>query len=781
MQYNLHRAIILFGIAMMLLPPVSFAQDSGFVLEEIVVTARKVEESLQDSPVSITVISGSALQERDLTNISGIAEMSSNVNFSFGGTTSGSDSAAVVYIRGVGQNDFTPVTDPGVGIYVDGVYLARTLGSVLENLDLQQIEVLKGPQGTVFGRNTIGGAISLTTRDPGETFGGRLSFTTGEDDRYEVAGSIDLPITDTFRGTISALGKFRDGYVHRPDGVDLGDDDVVATRAKFLWEPTADLSFRFTADWARVREESAPESAVDIPENTQFPTFFNNNTFGNGATDPACAGGGGDIGNMNCINDQFIGAPFRNFESGPSRSNVDNYGFALHIDWMLGDVAGLQNVRIKSITAYRDLEADLARASDASPFLIFQTQDRIEQEQFTQELQISSDAWNNRVHWVGGFFYFDEEASQFGLIEAIPPNFPRLIGGATDNDSWSVFGEAVLDVTDRFRLIGGVRHTNETKRFDAIAITLPDGNAPLPYIDIAPENAPIAQAGRNFLLGAANDEDKLDFDEQTWRAGFMYDVTADMMGYFTVSRGFKSGGFDLRITQNTDSLPKFQPEFVKMYEVGLKSEFPRYNLRLNTALFWSEYNDIQVSANPPGQINTVTANAADGRIRGIEVEGTWIPVPALLLEFGAGFQDSEYQNINPLSNVEVSLQDNFIRTPRWSTTFGASYRINLADTGLGDIGTLTPRVDWNYRSSIDFEPVNQPGTLGSLVKQDNYHVVNVNVGYRDPQKKWLLRAGVNNLTNTHYFTAGDSNGTIGYALVAFARSRNWFASLELSF
>ncbi len=623
----------------------AYAQSSGFALEEIVVTARKVEEGLQRTPVTITAISGDALAERDLTNIAGVAEMSPNVNFSFGGTTSGSDSAAVVYIRGVGQNDFTPVTDPGVGIYVDGVYLARTVGSVLEALDLERIEVLKGPQGTVFGRNTIGGAISLTTRDPGEELGGKLRFTAGKDNRYELAGSIDIPFTDNFRGTISALGKFRDGYVTRVvDGRDLGDDNVVAGRAKFLWEVTDNFHVRFTADWARVREESAAEAAVEIPENLLFPTFFNNNVFGNGSTDPACAGGGGAIGNLNCFNDQFTGAPFETYETGPSRSNIDNYGFALNVEWNVGDILGMRNVTVRSITSYRELEADLARASDASPFLIFQTQDRIEQDQFSQEIQFSGDSWNNRIHWVGGFFYFTEEATDFGLIEAIPPNFPRLIGGATDNESWSIFAEAVIDITDRLRLIGGLRHTDETKRFDATAITLPDGQAPVPFINIAPVNAPIAQAGRNFLLGPANDQARLKFDERTWRAGLMYDIVDDMMGYFTVSRGFKSGGFDVRITQNTDVLPSFLPEFVTMYEVGLKSEFPRYGLRLNTSLFWSDYEDIQVSANPPGQINTVTANAADGRIRGIEIEGMWIPVPELLVEFGAGMILSAHPN-----------------------------------------------------------------------------------------------------------------------------------------
>jgi len=744
----------------------AMAQSRGYVLEEVVVTARRVEESLQRSPVSITNVTGDALFERDLGDISGVANLSPNVNFSFGGTTSGSDSAAVVYIRGVGQNDFTPVTDPGVGIYVDGVYLARSVGSVLDALDLERVEVLKGPQGTVFGRNTIGGAINLITRDPGDKLAGRLRFTTGEDDRYELFGSVDLPITPTLRSNITGMAKIRDGYVKRRDGVDLGDDDVITGRVKLVWEPTENLSFNLATDYTRLTEESAPEVALEVPESSLFPTLFNANAFGNGSIDPACAGGG-SLANPNCANDQFVGEPFTSYETGPSRSNLKAWGVALTGQWNVGDIWGLQDVSVKSITSRRGLDADLARASDATPFLIFQTQDPFKQSQLSQEVQVFGDAWNNRVHWVGGFFYFTEQGSQFGLIEAVPPNFPRLIGGKTDNDSWSVFAEAVIDVTDRLRLIGGIRHTDETKRFDGTAVTLPGA---------------IAQVGRDFLLGDAAGEDELEFSEQTWRAGAMYDFTDTTMGYFTASRGFKSGGFDLRITQDAFELPKFDPEFVTMYEFGVKNEFPQYGLRLNASVFYSEYSDVQVSANPPGQINTVTANAADGEVIGVEIDATWVPRPQLLIEASFGFQDAEYTEINAASNVEVSKSDDFIRTPPFSWSFGASYRIDLADVGgFGINGTLTPRLDWIYRDETAFEPVNTGGTLGALVTEDGYHNLDLSVAYRDPSEKWLVQGGVHNVTDERYLIAGDTNDTIGYVLGTFARERNWFLSIERAF
>lgn len=728
-------------------------RSQGFALEEIIVTARKQEESLQDTPISVSAITGNSLNERDITQISGVADIAPNVNFSFAGTSSGSGSAAVVYIRGVGQNDFTPVTDPGVGIYVDGIYLGRTVGSVLDTLDLERIEVLRGPQGTVFGRNTIGGAISLTTRDPGDSFAGKARFTAGEDDRYEFSGSVDVPLSEDLRATFSGLYKTRDGYVIRADGTDLGDDNVLGGRAKFVWDATDNLQFKLSLDGVREREESAAEAQIDVIETALFQFFFNSNLFGNGSTDPACAAGGGSLNNPNCSNDQFNSAPFRSFETGPSRNNINNYGAAFTAEWDLG------SFKIKSVTAYRDLDAEFARASDGTPFPIFSTDTEYKQDQFSQEIQLTGSFYDDRVNWVGGFFYFGENGEAFDVVVGPPPNFPRLIGGVTDNDSYAVFGEAVIDVTDRLRVLGGLRYTDETKRYDATAVTI----------------APSVAAGFNFLTGAADGETEISFSEVTWRTSVMFDLTDSSTTYFTASRGFKSGGFDQRLTQPATSLPTYSPEFVNLFEIGIKNEFDALNLRLNAAAFFSDYSDVQVSANPPGQINTVTANAADGEIKGMEVEFAWIPVRELFIEGAVGYQDAEYTDINPASNVEVSLTDDFIRTPEFSWSLGASYRVDL-----GDMGSLTPRLDWNYKSGIEFEPVNSAAP-GNIVSEPGYHAVNISAAYRDSSEKWLLKFGVNNVTDEEYLVAGDSNGTIGYALGIFARPRNWYLTLERAF
>jgi len=747
-------ALVMLGVAGLSGAPVSAAadkaDDAGFALEEITVTARKVQETLLNAPLAVTAVTGQALEERDMTDISSLADVAPNVNFSFGGTSSGSGSAAVVYIRGVGQNDFTPVTDPGVGIYIDGVYLGRTIGSVLDVMDFERIEVIRGPQGTLFGRNSIGGAINITTRDPGREFGGRLRVTGGQDRRVNIFGTVDVPLSETFQASFSGLYKSRRGYVDRvlvPGNKKLGDEGVLGGRAKFVWTPSDRLSFKLAVDGERVREQSAPEVATDVTESAPFIFLYNNNVFGNGAP-AACAGtSGGPLTNPACANDQYAGAPFKSFETGPSQNDIDQWGVSLITEWQASE-----NLAVKSITAYRDLSANFSRSSDATPFLIFQTTDDYGQNQFTQELQFLGTAFENRLTWVAGAFYMKEHARDIGLIEAVVPSFPRNIGGTTNNDNYAFFGEGTFDVTPAFHLTGGIRYTDETKRFDPVA-----------------EIIAVVEAGGDPYVPPG--QRKLTFNEVTWRGTAAYDIFANASSYFTVSKGFKSGGFVIRLTQPAANPPTYNPETLIQYEAGLKMKFPDQGVRLNLAAFWSDYKGIQVAANPPGQINTVTANAAKGTIKGFEAELTWIPVPELFIQGALGYQDAKYDRIDPDINVAISLNDDLIRTPKWSLNLGVSYLINL-----GNYGTLTPRADWVYKSAIQFEPVND-----ARVAENGYNALNLSMAYEEPNSKWRATFGVNNVTDEKYIIAGDSNGTIGYALVVFARPRNWFLTVDYSF
>lgn len=726
--------------------PVTSAGEAGFSLQEITVTARRREESLQSTPIAITAISGADLESRGETQIDAVSHFAPNVNFSAAGTSSGSSSAAVVFIRGVGQNDFLPTTEPGVGLYVDGVYYGRTVGSMIDLLDLERVEVLRGPQGTLFGRNTVGGAINITSRKPSDEFSADVRGTVGTDQRRDLSARVDLPLSDSFKTSAAFLTRNRDGYVHRGDGVDLGGDEVLGGRLSFLWDISSSFEAQLTVDGVREREGSAPEVLLNALEGGTFPTFFNNNQFGNGARDPACRGGG-STSNPACYNDQFAVGPFGSLSMGPSRSDVDSWGSALNLSWTLSDA-----LTLKSISAYRKVEAELARDPDGSRYDIFSTRDSFAQDQLSQELQLVADLWNGRANLVSGLYYFTEDGEDFAIVTLVPPTSPLLVGGSTENENYAFFSELTYNLTDRLHLIGGARYTNEDKRYVGVSLR---GFGGAPVVSV--------------LQGAAAGEQRLKDDRVTWRASVSYDFAKSIIGYVTASTGFKSGGWTMRITEINQTIPRFGPEFVDLYEIGLKTEFPDRRLRLNAAVFYSDYDDIQLDGVIPGAFGTMTFNGGDAELKGAELELDWIPVTSLKLFGSVGYLDSKYTEINPGSTVR--LTDRLIRAPEWTASTGVSYLVNL-----GTLGSLTPRLDATYKSETQFEAVNTP-----FARDNGFVALNLNIPYVSSSGAWRFNVGVENLTDERYLIAADTNTAIGYEVGVFARPRNWSLSVERRF
>ena len=716
-------------------------------LEEITVTARRVEESLLDTPIAVTVTTGSELEAGDVSQITGITETAPNVNFSFAGTSSGSDSAAVVFIRGVGQNDFTVVSDPGVGIYVDGVFLGRTVGSVLDIFDLEQVEVLRGPQGTVFGRNSVGGAINISTSDVEDEFGGRARVVVGDDGRFEQFLTLNVPITDNFGIRASAFNRDRDGTVERLDGVVLGDDNIFGGRVKAQWTPNDRFRSTFSFDASSEDEESAAEVLLDVVDTAAFVGFFNNNTFGNGSIDPGCATAPTDVSNPNCANDQFVLGPFDSAETGPSNNENVVWGVSLTNEFDLSD-----NLSLKAILGYRDVDAEFARASDGTPFDIFSTETTYKQDQFSAELQLIGSTFEDRVNYVTGFFYFQEDAASFDTVTLPPPISPLFIGAETDNSNWALFGEATIDVTDRLRLLGGIRYTDEDKTTDltSVSLTVP---------------------GFDNLSGEAAGEIDQSFTEVTWRGSAIYSVTDSANVYFTASRGFKSGGVFQRVVAGVDNIADltFEPEFVNLYELGFKTEFESIGLRLNVAGFISDYTDIQLDGAPPGSFATIQFNSGDANINGVEVEFDWTPVDNLLLSGAFGFIDAEYDDLLPGSLV--TEEDALIRTPEITWSLNGTY-----DVDIGRYGTLIPGFNWVYNSDTAFEATNTP-----LTTENGFHAVDFSLAYEHPVQPLRLTFGLNNAFDEEYLVAADFNGVIGYELGVFARGRNFFLSLGYDF
>ena len=403
-------------------------------------------ENLQETPISISAFTENGLEQRRVENISQLAPYTPNLIFDTGSAISGTKSSASIFIRGVGQTDFTLNSDAGVGLYLDGVYISRSIGAVLDIVDIERVEVLRGPQGTLFGRNTIGGAISLTSKKPAEEFGGSAKVTVGSHDRIDIHGRVDIPLGDTLFSSFSLARFDQNGYIDRPLlGDNTGERDAWAGRAAFRWLPTDSLELNLGIDGTRERETSCCGELVATYPNSDLAGIHNT---GRSPDDPMF------------FDDRQL--PQKDFEDNSTfdvPSDLDLWGINLAIDWSISD-----NLDFKSITAYRDLESANGRDEDHSPILIGHTSDIFDHEQFSQEFQLQGIALNSQLRWITGLYYFVEEGYNLDDVN-FGPLVHLISGGEVDNDSIAVFAQATYDFTEKLSLTGGLRWTEDTKRF----------------------------------------------------------------------------------------------------------------------------------------------------------------------------------------------------------------------------------------------------------------------------------------------------------------------------
>jgi len=766
----------------------------GFALDEVVVSARRRLEGIQETPISITAIQGVQLEEMGVEDLTGIADMAPNLTFSTAGTSSGNNSAAIVFIRGIGQFDFVPTSDPGVGIYVDEVYLGRTVGAVLDIVDLKSVEVIRGPQGTLFGRNTIGGALSLTSADPRETFGGSISLTGGTYNRNDIRLNVSGPISEGIGIAFSAIRRNRKGYVERVNVEDswLGNDNMHGAKVNLnIAPPGTDFTLKLVADYVIQREESAPEQNLFFHDDRQIPNLWNT-----GAGVSTAEGyEPGDITTGTDIYDerQNLG-PFKTGETSLSQNDLDNWGISANMGYDIGN--GLTS---KLILAYRNLDNNFSRQVDGSPLNVFQNRNNFVQNQLSADLRVNKSS--DKLDLVTGLFYFRENITDYvrfgGVLDGVV--WPAFVGGDVENSNYAIYGEGTYKVTDKLSLTAGLRYTDETKK--ALPDVIRDGTADINQPDLPdvpdlrnPDKTlveDVDEEGNPIMVDPIDNPTRLidkiwqdnSFNQVTWRANAAYKATDALNLYATVSTGFKSGGFEWRVTnpsyyddESNDvdgdgdgDLPQFDSETVTSYEIGAKFDAPNTDFRLNGAFFFSDYKNMQIAANPPGSIATFQTNAGDSRIMGFEAEAIYIPNPSILINLGYGFTDAKYTSL--IEGVTVSLEDNFIMTPKHMLTFGASYRYKL-----GNGSSLTPRIDGHYKSEMDFEFQNSDYSV-----DDGHTALNASLKYQTPKKDWSITLGVDNLTDELYLIGGDANTAIGYENGIYARPRNYFATVGYSF
>ena len=842
-RHSLARAIV--AVAVLGLGPAIDAQ----VLEEIVVTAQRREQNIQDVPIAMTAVTAQSIEDKGLTNLAQVADYAPNVQMDSTSPFSGSSSVLSPYIRGIGQNDFAFNLEPGVGVYVDGVYLARTIGANVDLLDVDRIEVLRGPQGTLFGRNTIGGALNIITRRPADEFSYNVELTGGEFNRIDARATVTSrlsrarcslrsrhrPRTATATRSAfhspaaagSSLTEFDDFLTaDRTVHGESGGEDADSVRGKLLWIASDALEVTFSADYSKVDEEGVPNTLLYLDVNPAPADPFDGLIDGTLAglyntcvvLPPAVLAGIPPLANT-CLQpravigtpmagaaapylpygpDLFISDSFtetinpdtgqaqaftavgvdidKSYAEGNNYSIIDNYGFGLTIDW---DLAGGMN--LKSITAYRELDAKSGQDQDGAPIQIIDPSFDTHQEQVSQELQLSGRAFD-RLDWLAGLYYFQEDGDLTDFV-TFPGGLLQIFGeNFFDNEAWAAFTHLSFAVTKRFSLTLGARYTDEHKEFEGKQRDL---NELLIKLLVTPPTSPPYPDPNDLTRFYPLGVNVKDFTDTSLRAGAEFRFTDEVMGYVSYSEGFKSGGWTTRLSfphmtveanppANPDRLD-FDEETATTYEAGVKSELFDRRLLLNGAVFFSDYENIQ-SLVQQG-ISPVFANVGDGEISGLEVEFTGLVTDNLTLTGSLGYLDAEYTSLDPgifplavLNPESLDLDDEFINTPKLSWYLGGEYRFPFQSGAH-----VALRVDYTYKDEIANDVMNN-----ALLVQDEIDLVNASLSYTSADSRWTVLVGGRNLTDERYIMSGFRNDGGGIISANYSRPREWYVTLRLS-
>ncbi len=678
-----------------------------------------------------------------VSNIAQLADFTPNVIFDTTTSISGLSSGAAVFIRGIGQIDFGLTTDPGVGTYVDGVYMSRSVGGVLDTLDIERIEILRGPQGTLFGRNTMGGALNITSQRPGREFGGLAELTLGDFDRIDVRAAVDLPLGDTLGLRLAASSKQRDGYVDRLlVGDVLGDENRQSFRAALLWTPSNRFELYATADYAQIDEASAGSVLAGI---TQAPNVIVYNLFD--APGNHVPGFGDGIP----YDERFITHdPDTTYADGPTGTNLDIGGGALTLVW------SLKSLEIKSITAYRTTSGEFFRDPDNSPLVITHTSNPdYDHEQLTQEFTFTGEA--GRLEYVAGLFYLTEEGTD-NVFVPLAPSLGFITNLADiDNDSAAVYGQATWHVTDQWRLTGGLRYTEDDKTFTPFQRILFGAAGPAPGVSVPliPDDTVDAR-----------------FDQATGRLAVEFKQNDEALYYASFTQGFKSGGFNFRYVVPRDEALAFDPETVDSYELGFKWQGAEDRLRLNANVFFMDYEDIQVQVFEVGG-GPLTQNAGTAEIRGAELELMAVPTPPLNLALALGYTDAEYTDLNPPTTdlaASLTLDAWLPNTPEWTASASAEYTVPVP------WGSLAFRVDYSHTDDLYNDAQNSP-----FLFQDAYDLWNTAIRYTSPTEAWEVSLFGTNLGDERYITSGDSNFGLGFHEANYNRPREFGVTVRRHF
>jgi iron complex outermembrane recepter protein len=757
-------------------PPDAAPKEEAESIESIIVTARRREENLQDTPVAITAITAASLERQQIVSTTDLDKVTPNLQFHSYGTLTGNNSAAQVFIRGIGQTDATAAVDPGVGIYIDDVYMGRAVGGAMDFRDIAGVQILRGPQGTLFGRNTIGGAVLLTTNGPGEDAGNLVRIGVGEDNLRDVFFALDIPMSDTFAARFSGGGRQRDGYVTREfDGKDLGDEKMHTGQLALRYKPSDALVFTLRGDYTKEDEHGSPFVFRSMNE---AATFVGAASIAAGCPNildpfppPLLVG---PLDDDRCGNDAQARGEFVNGGTYPAHSMLENNGVSLVARWDVNDVFAL-----KSITSQRRLKWSGTRDADNTPLLILHTNYTSKSEQFSQELQALVDG--ERLDGVFGVYYFDEESFDRVLVQLGNPGTSYDTQRVTlEAEARAAFTEWTFKFTDAFSATAGVRYTEEDKSLQATMFNVAPASAAEP---LAPTNmCPFAgppPTQTNCLFLTTNDFER-EFSATTKSASVQYRFTPGVMTYLSWSEGFKSGGFNQRYNAAPpgNAPISFGAETAESFEFGVKLN-PTDHLRVNAAVFTTDYDNIQMTYRLG--VVPLLFNAGVASIDGGEIEIEYVPTEDFRLDASLGYLDTKFDSITapppfgPVTPTATATLDSRLPfTPEWQGHLGFSYTFHP-----GASWELTPRIDASYTAEQFFDA----GNSAEIAQDESITLVSASVAFASVDEKWRIVLSGSNLTDELYPVAGTSSMTTasGYAEIIYARPRSLALSVTRKF
>lgn len=753
--------------AMLATDTAALAQSNMEGLEVVTVTARRRVESIQETPVSVTAVSGAQLDRMMINNLADLTRKAPN--FTIEGVGATSRSAGVVFSRGIGYSGVDAAIEPPVGIAIDDIFYSRNIGSLQSMYDVEQVQILLGPQGTLYGKNTTGGVLAIKTKDPGEQYELEAKLRYGNFGRENFFLAANVPLTDTLSARLAVNnvhsdGAFTNTYIDPATGLgksnpSTGGDDTKAIRGKLKWTPNNNVTVVLTGQYFKQRQEGPAGTNGNVPGDALFTKGFSDvNSAVNGRPGVGSPGGPTDVYRINRDEDGI--------------DNMDQAAVILNVDWKL------DAFDITSVTGYlRDTTYNLNDfdGTDLNYFHSVTAEWGAGHNQFSQEVRFSSNDEESKLQWQGGIFYFNNrwQSSQYNLVgpsfagnPGAPGNNPRtpliIQRSATNGGGWTLagFGQADYEVITNLTVTAGIRYTYETKYMNRWTNPTFAGTA---------KYSLGAGCGAGTCFGAS-----ADWTDINYHLNARYKLTPELMTYVSYSVGSKAGAFNSGAA-NVGVIGPAKPETAKAWEVGVKSEWFDNRLIANVAAFWNNYGDLQVSAfrpNPalPSGQETFLGNSAFVEAKGIEVQVTAIPFENLTLNGSVGYLDARYSSFvaalgytfpgygitcNQLiggPGTPGVAQDHSVqgspcylvpqRAPQWTMKLEAAYDFTLPR----DLGKLTPHVAWSYETSHYTQLLNAPQG-----RQSSYDKIDADITYQDVSGRYRVTLWGKNLTNTVNF------------------------------